>query len=337
MAALQGRLKVLRSLVEQPHRYERLRRLTMAATVVVLYAAPIARLICFDLWDGRYTFLRARVNVLQGLVGLMLSIVVFYIITFVLNMALGRVFCGWGCPVGEMSRVGDEANVARKTKKNRLRAETRAIGWALALAGAALLWFCDPHVFTEGTWRARGIALGGLAGTTGVFYLFGVAWGFRFCETYCPIGLYYTAIQVSHRFGIHFDKAKDTCIDCDLCTEVCPVQLHPRELGKMKDATGGLSVDDFPERNHCLVCGDCVRTCENVFRKKGLDLVPLRLSREVPAAEPEVIAPAKTAETTVPKSDDVVKEEPAKAAPSARPSKPAKATSKHPEAASETA
>lgn len=293
MAALPRRLKVLRTIDNQPHRYRRLRRFTMSLTVLVLWIAPMLGASRFDLWAGHHLFWRKHVEWPSAFVGLAMSVVAFYVVTFLLNIALGRVFCGWGCPVGEVSRLGDAVELARKTKKQRLGAEARAIGYAALLGGAGFFWLCDWHVFTQGTPTARVLAgLGAIAGI-GIVYAHGLYWRWSFCETWCPIGAYYTAIQFAHRFGVHYDEAKGTCTDCGLCHDACPVELDPRNLGRIKVAKGGIALDDYAEQNHCLVCGDCVRACEAGFRVKGLELVPLHLTRNVPPSEAKPPKPAK--------------------------------------------
>ena len=40
-----------------------------------------------------------KANPLEGFVAIVVGIVAFYFVTFVLNAVVGRLFCGWGCPV----------------------------------------------------------------------------------------------------------------------------------------------------------------------------------------------------------------------------------------------
>lgn len=263
----------------------------MALTIAIVYAVPLARLARFDLWDGRHLAGGSRTNFVYGFGAVFLAVVGFYLLTFIINAIVGRLFCGFGCPVGHMSRLSDELEIAASTGKKRLGAEARAIGFALALGGAAFLWFVDPHVFLEGSRRAILVSVGGLAAVTATIYLLGryVRWGF--CRGYCPIGIYYSAVQTAHSFGIHFDEVSGECKECDVCTQACPVGLHPRDLGRPLNDVPGIAIDGFPEANHCLTCGECVRACEGVFKKQLDVIVPLTLSRKPDARLPEGALP----------------------------------------------
>jgi polyferredoxin len=279
------RLRLLRVVRAQPHRYPRIRLVTQAITFLVLFGVPLLGLARFDLWDGRHLAAGRRVGAVCGLGSVFVGILSFYVITFALNAAMGRVFCGFGCPVGQASRFGDAVEAAAGRGRERIAAEARAAAFALALAAAVALWFVCPRVFVEGSARAVAATLAGVAALAAAVYFHGRFWRWRFCEGFCPIGVYYSAVQTAHGFGVHFDAAKNTCKDCDACALVCPVGLDPRDLAKPKDGLGGIAIDGFPGRNHCLTCGECVRACEHQFRREGRGPVPLRLSFHVPPGE----------------------------------------------------
>jgi ferredoxin-type protein NapH len=283
--SLSPRLRLLRVLHALPHRYTGIRRVTQAITQIILFGVPLLGLARFDLWDGRYLALRRPVGPVYGFGAVVIGILGFYLITFLVNVVMGRVFCGFGCPIGQASRLGDGVEIAAKTGKDRLAAEARAAGFALLLASSVSLWFVSPRVFVEGSAKAIAATVAADLILAAAVYLHGRFWRWKFCENFCPIGTYYSAVQTAHGFGIHFDEAKDTCKDCDACSLVCPVRLDPRDLARPKDGLGGIGIDGFPEQNHCLSCGECVRACEHQFRKEGHDLIPLRLSFKGPVVE----------------------------------------------------
>lgn len=272
---LTPRLKTLRTLETKPHPFRRIRVVTQAFTLAVVFAIPLLGLVRFDLWDGRHRIFGHPTNSTYGLGGVILGIAAFYIVTFVINAFAGRVFCGFGCPVGQASRFGEAVEIAAKSGKGRLRAEVSAVLFALALGSAGFLWFASPRVFVEGTPRAIAVAAGGLLALAGVVYAHGRYSRWAFCKSYCPIGIYYSAVQTEHGFGIHFDDS--ACKGCDVCTLACPVGLTPRDLEIPINDLGGIGLDGFPSRNHCLSCGDCVRACEHVVHANGPGSAPLRL------------------------------------------------------------
>jgi polyferredoxin len=269
----------------KPHRFGWARLITQGVTLLVLAGVPLLGLARFDLWDGRHLALGRPAGFVPGLRAVFVGIGSFYLVTFLFNAALGRVFCGFGCPIGQASRLGDDLEIAAGTGKDRPAAEGRAVAFAVALAATIALWFVSPRVLFEGSAVAVAVTLGAVAALAIAVYLHGRFWRWKFCESFCPIGVYYSAVQTDHSFGIHFDAAANTCKDCDACSLVCPVGLDPRDLTHPKDGLGGIAIDGFPGGNHCLTCGECVRACEHQFRREGRALVPLRLSFHRPKSE----------------------------------------------------
>jgi polyferredoxin len=300
MAAIKlaPRLRILRSLEKEPHRYPRIRRWTMAFTIAVLYAIPLLGLARFDLWDGRHMAAGSRTNFVYGFASVFLSVVIFYLLTFIVNGIVGRLFCGFGCPVGQMSRLSDSAEIAQRTGDNRLRDVGSAVLFAAALAGAGFLWFVDPRVFLEGSPKAIAWAAAAIPGGAAVIYLLGRYVRWSFCRGYCPIGIYYSAVQTAHSFGIHYDEIEGVCKGCDYCEQACPVGLDPKDLRKPMNDVIGVAIKGLPEANHCLTCGECVRACESVFVHKPELIPPLSLSRKPDARRPDGDRPAKGGKLT---------------------------------------
>jgi polyferredoxin len=282
---LSKRLRLLRVLHAQPHRYRRIRWITQTITLTVLAAIPLLGLARLDLWDGRHLAARHPAGAILGVGAAFAGVLSFYVVTFALNAVLGRIFCGFGCPVAQANRLGEDAEIAAKTGGGRVAAELLANGFAIALASAIALWLVSPWVLVRGSARAVAVTIGAVLALAVAIRLHGRFFRWRFCEAYCPIGIYYSAVQTSHGFGVHFDGAAGTCKQCGACEVACPVGLDPRDLTKPKDDIGGLAIDGFPGHNHCLTCGECVRACEHQLRRAGRGLVPLRLSSRRPARE----------------------------------------------------
>jgi ferredoxin-type protein NapH len=292
-----GRLQLLRAMGSR-HRYVRLRRATMAITFAALLAVPALGLARLDVIGGAHLALGRRVDALTGAAAIAIAVAAFYAITFVLNAALGRVFCGWGCPVGHAARLADERDAAPPARR---RARTlAAVAYSLALAAAIAPWWIAPRSLTSPARVAVALAL--WLAAAALVWLHGRFWRWSFCRRYCPIGLYYSAVQTDHSFAVHFDPAR--CIDCDACARVCPVELDARALALPVQDLGGLALDGLPGAHHCLVCGDCVRACELVLRKRALARLPLVLGARRELTPPRLRAGAPS---------------PTRAAPSPRP------------------
>jgi polyferredoxin len=287
---LPKRLRLLRVLHAQPHRYSRIRWITQGITLGILYLVPLLGLARYDLWAGRHLAWRKPLGPVYGFGAVVISVLSLYLVTFTFNAVMGRVFCGFGCPVGQMSRLGEDAEIGGKTRREELSAHGFALVFALAFATAGSLWFVSPRVFVDGSALAITTTIAVITALAAALWLHGRHWRWRFCEGYCPIGTYYSAVVTNQTFGIHFDTASKTCKACGSCDLACPVGLEPRDLTKPKNGLPGIGIDGFPGMNHCLCCGECVRACENQYRKEGRALVPLCLSFAPALAAPN--APA---------------------------------------------
>jgi ferredoxin-type protein NapH len=283
------RLVALRVLREEPHRYVRVRRLTLAVTVVLLYAVPLSGLAQVDLVRGQHMAAFAPVPIaLPAVMSMVITAVCFWVSTLALATILGRVFCGFGCLVSQSSRLADYTESAENTGRALWRARLTQLGVALLFGGGITLWWVDEAVLWLGTPLEIAGALGIYALVTAGVVLHGRYWRWGFCKQLCPIGLYYSIVgHDTPRFGVRFDAAK--CNECRLCDKACPVGLEPRDLTKTVKDAGGLAFDFLPAANHCLVCGDCVRACGVALSKQSFEspALQLRFGERNPGAKRE--------------------------------------------------
>ncbi|MCE9590833.1 MAG: 4Fe-4S dicluster domain-containing protein [Planctomycetes bacterium] len=249
----------------------------MLFSLAVLAVVPLCGLARVDVWSGRHFLLFHEAPFKHALAGVIIGIAAMYVVTFLSNVVAGRMFCGWGCPVGQVSRFGEAVDVPGLKWKQRLRAETEGALFSAAFVLSVMAWWVDPRVFWMGSPAAMAWAWGML--TVGVVgaYAHGRWWRWEFCKTACPIGLYYSFVSPAKWYGVYFRNQHDSCIECDACDNVCPVDLAPRDLMAAIPARGGVSIADAPGRNHCLECGDCIRACERMIELKGEGPVPLLL------------------------------------------------------------
>lgn len=65
-----------------------------------------------------------------------------------------------------------------------------------------------------------------------------------FCRTACPLGAFLGFFNKFSLFSIHVDM--NTCISCDACRKVCPVDIN---------------ISEHPASAECIRCGDCLPAC----------------------------------------------------------------------------
>ena len=242
----------------------------------ILLVIPLSGLVRLDLWRGNHLliFKPAAFNVTLAVVIGVFALI--YAATFLINVIAGRMFCGWGCPIGQLHRLSENSATPGLSRGSRRRHTALTVAYATLLPLSVLVWWLDWRIAIEGSPGARlAVATTFVAGTA-LALAHGRWWSWNFCRQACPIGLYYSFVAPARWFGITFQRV-ETCIECNLCDHVCPVDLLPRSLPEPIPSRGGLSIADAPGRNHCLECGDCVRACEWIVRQKTGGIAPLEL------------------------------------------------------------
>lgn len=281
------RLKVLRAFRKHRlhHRYGLWRTLGISVSMSILLLVPLTGLARIDLWGGQHRLLFRPVPFRVALAAVLAIFAAIYVVTFLSNVVAGRMFCGWGCPVGQLSRFGEAVDAPKLSARERLVARGRGAVFSLGLVISSIVWWTDPAVLWRGDPRAAGIAWTVVGVLSVAAYLHGRVWRWEFCKTTCPIGLYYSFVAPAKWYGVTFPNTEGTCIECNACDNVCPVDLPPRELKLPIASRGGISIADAPARNHCLECGDCVRACEWMMEKTGKAPVPLLIGFHRPEGD----------------------------------------------------
>ena len=272
------RLKVLKAFRRRAphHRYNAWRLLGLSVSMGILLAVPLSGLVRLDMWRGNHLLLfePAAFNVTLAVVIAVFAVI--YAATFLINLVAGRMLCGWGCPVGQLHRLTENPQTPGQTKTRRVSQAIGAVLYAALLPTSVLVWWTDWRILFEAPTGTR-LAVGGAwLGATALAVAHGRWWSWNFCRQACPIGLYYSFVAPARWFGITFPRPEN-CIECNLCDNVCPVDLAPRSLMDPIPSPGGLSIADAPGRNHCLECGDCVRACEWIVNQKTGAAAPLEL------------------------------------------------------------
>lgn len=178
-----------------------------------------------------------------------------------MTVLLGRVFCGWICPLGTIGQIS--ASVGRKIglkkveipkKLDSIMRLGKYVILAIAVLGSwyygTLLWRgYDPWVawmhmsagwaeVEESPW-AFAILFGTVIGASMVIERF-------WCRYLCPLGGLLSLLQ-----KISFVKVRrkdQTCVHCHKCGSSCPMGLDPESKEVETSAD-------------CIACGECVESC----------------------------------------------------------------------------
>ncbi|MBI4061151.1 MAG: 4Fe-4S binding protein [Elusimicrobia bacterium] len=193
------------------------------------------------------------------------------IIPLIATVLLGRVYCGWICPVGILLPLIRRLRAlvaflelpvrdVRFSKKNKY-ALLGAAAAITAAGGLPMLHHIYPPAILSRECHSFATVLFDRAESG----LFGFPWGFAtggmlflglvalvevalapgfWCASLCPGGALYSAL--SRWKLLRVKRAKSACIDCVICDQKCPMQLQP-----MTDKTGA----------ECDACGVCVDAC----------------------------------------------------------------------------
>jgi polyferredoxin len=234
--------------------------------------------------------------------------------TLVVTLVVGRVFCGWICPLGTCIDISDTL-LWRRRKRSRAKANRPRVKFlvlAAAIASAALGiqigWFLDPiPLITRAfalvlypltamgqsfiaiygrkqlmameqswePWPIRHFQLSLVAAAVFVGILALGALSRRYwCRTLCPLG---ALLGLIGRFGLLKRRVADSCVGCKLCVRDCKMGAIP---------------DDEPRTTklpECILCLDCIKCPEAETTSFGLCWLPEGARRPVDVTRRQTI------------------------------------------------
>jgi len=311
------RVRILTAVATRGAGYQAARVIVITISQLLLLAVPLLGIVRLDLWGGHHLLLGESVGFLAGLRGFIVAIGILWGVTFASNIVVGRFFCGWGCPVGYVSRLGEDVELRKRSLPRRMLSHALGAAFVAVFVGAVMLWWVDWRVMLEGSLRARLITGGIFAALWTGGFLHAFVWRFGFCKSACPIGLYYRLVTSSAPIGIVFSNDPSPCIECHACEKICPVDIDPKQLGQPKrrggveaqgveSAVGGGSAEAATVRAaqavdivklaegglpgdggdaevygnaECIRCGDCIEACRMIFKSRIGETPPLRFGR----------------------------------------------------------
>ena len=251
--------------------YTKYRWVVQALIVISFVLVPVMHWLKLDFTNDQYWILGREVSMMLALQAVVVLWLGTYFVNFFENYFVGRLLCGWICPWGLLNRLGMIIN--HKLRRHKHRSLILVIGNLIFSATATLVvmnWVVDlktlfmpQHPYFAYVWGAFGLLV--LLGFVVLHML-----GFKFCEGFCPFGMYLTVVTQKNSLRITFDSGR-ACVDCGLCTQVCPMDLSPREMDFKDSMNGGFG--------QCILCGDCIDVCQNRMALEGLP-APLRWNTE---------------------------------------------------------
>ena len=195
------------------------------------------------------------------------EILAFFGTFLVCAVLLGRVLCGFVCPLGFIQDVAHEARQALHIEgislNERLYAVLRMVKWVMLIIFLGIGFvggnFCDfcPAMALSPALAGFKLSLG-LGGFVMVIVLVSGFFKRRcFCNI-CPLGF---ILGLTHKISL-FKLKKDAvaCTECGACYEACPMGI--KSVFTVREGKGKYDIQCIDvTTSDCIMCGECVRRC----------------------------------------------------------------------------
>jgi len=197
-------------------------------------------------------------NVIIGTV----TLLIFYI------LAGGKAYCGWVCPYGLLSEIGEHIHMKLLRKKiikeRNFNPRVRYIFWAIFIAMAFIDGYLVFEVINPIGILSRFIVYGWSLAIVWVILvlLMEIFYSRRaWCKYICPVGTTYALIGWTSLTKVQWDM--DKCDHCGACLVACP-ETHVLDFTKpkfdKKRKEKGI-VKQFVKDGDCIYCGRCFDVC----------------------------------------------------------------------------
>ena len=194
------------------------------------------------------------------------EILAFFGTFIVCAVLLGRVLCGFICPLGFVQDVAHEARQALHIEgialTERLYSVLRLVKWVMLIIFLGIGFiggnFCDfcPAMALSPALAGFKLSLG-LGGFVMIIVLVSGFFKRRcFCNI-CPLGF---ILGLTHKISL-FKLKKDAvaCTECGACYEACPMGI--KSIFTVREGRNGKPDKIDVTTSDCIMCGECVRRC----------------------------------------------------------------------------
>lgn len=190
-----------------------------------------------------FTFLLVKA-LLGRVLGSSIPLLAVALTTAILTLVLGRVWCGWVCPLGTILYwTRFKGAIERAVRLSNRWWAVKYVLLFLILA-AALLGLVRPAL----DWMGKNAVASGivillvLAASVGLNLFADLFW----CRYLCPLG---GAVALLSKIAPMRRIVRVHCNDCSVCVDACPMGAIDPRRGFVNDPGG------------CTVCIDCLTSC----------------------------------------------------------------------------